>query len=164
MNESIQNYINVTPRVTMSQSDYNKLMELAQMTIVEIEKRARKIYEEKGVLKIDFTGRFYQKRGLGVDNEKYEFSVACAQYLISDSSGSSKSFFEIPQKSRQKIAKIVKNYVEDAFAGQFGEHMTELNEILRLKNKQDKMITQFLIVTAVGWVLAVIMCIAVFLK
>jgi len=67
----------------------------------------------------------------------------------------------VPEKDRQRIAKHVKSIVQNAFYYYFGEHMLNLNEIERLKHKQQQMVNKFIIWTAVGWALAVLMIIAV---
>ena len=58
-------------------------------------------------------------------------------------------------------ADIVKRICEEAFMYYFGEHMLNMNEIERLKNKQQQMVNKFIIWTVVGWALAVLMIIAV---
>ena len=43
----------VNPKVELTQSDYNRLVQMAQMKAKKIEERAREIYEKEGVTKID---------------------------------------------------------------------------------------------------------------
>lgn len=152
----------VTPRVELTQADYNRLVQMAQMKAKKIEERAREIYEKEGVTKIQFTGRFYRKRYNEVESDRYEFTVDCNDYHITPTGEYEKTLYKIPQESRQKIAKCVKNFVEEAFVCYFGEHMVNLNEIERLKHKQQRMKDKFVIVTIVGWLLAVVMCVAIF--
>ena len=154
----------VNPKVELTQTDYNRLVQTAQMKAKKIEERAREIYEKEGVTKIQFTGRFYRKRYGEVECDKHEFTVDCAEYLITPTGEYEKTLYKIPQESRQKIAKCVKNFVEEAFECYFGAHMLNLNEIERLKNKQKRMVNKFIIVTVVGWLLAVLMLIYVILK
>lgn len=154
----------VNPKVELTQTDYNRLVQTAQMKAKKIEERAREIYEKECVTKIQFTGRFYLKRYGEVECDKHEFTVDCNDYGITPTGEFEKTLYKIPQESRQKIAKCVKNFVEDAFYHYFGEHMLNLNEIERLKHKQQQMVNKFIIWTVVGWALAIVMCIAIFMK
>ncbi len=151
----------VNPKVELTQSDYNRLVSMAQMKAKKIEERAREIYEKEGVTKIQFTGRFYRKRYGEVECDKQEFTVDCKDYGITPTGDYEETLYKIPQESRQKIAKCVKNFVEEAFECYFGEHMLNLNEIEQLKHKQRQMVNKFIIVTVVGWMLAIVMLIAV---
>ncbi len=152
----------VSPKVELTQTDYNRLVQTAQMKAKKIEERAREIYEKEGVTKIQFTGRFYRKRYGEVESDKHEFTVDCNDYYITPTGEYEKTLYKIPQESRQKIAKCVKNFVEEAFVCYFGEHMVNLNEIERLKHKYQQYLNKFIMLTVVGWLLAVLMCIAVF--
>ena len=72
----------VNPKVELTQKEYNDLVTLARMKAKKIEERAREIYEKEGVTKIQFIGRFDRKRYGEVVSDKHEFTVDCAQYLI----------------------------------------------------------------------------------
>lgn len=154
----------VSPKVELTQTDYNRLVQTAQMKAKKIEECARKIYEEEGVVKIQFMGRFYRKSYDGVECDKHEFTVDCEDYDITPTGDYEKTLFKIPQESRQKIAKHVKRICEDAFRYYFGEHMLNINEIARLKHKQERLLRQFIIWTGLGWLLAIAMLIAVILR
>ena len=164
MMEKILKDTYVNPKVELTQSDYNRLVSMAQMKAKKIEERAREIYDKEGVTKIHFTGRFYRIRNSEVECDKHEFTVDCKDYGISPAGDYEETLYKIPQESRQKIAKHVKCFVQEAFVCYFGEHMLNLNEIERLKHKQQRMINKFIIVTVVGWLLAIVMCIAIFMR
>jgi len=164
MIERILKDTHVNPKVELTQKEYNDLVALARMKAKKIEERAREIYEEEGVTEIQFTGRFYRKLYGEVNLYKHEFTVDCDDYGITPTGDYEKTLYKIPQESRQKIAKCVKNFVEEAFVSYFGEHMLNLNEIERLKHKQQRMVDKFIIVTVVGWLLAIVMCIAIFMR
>lgn len=93
-----------------------------------------------------------------------QFSCSCSEYRITPTGDYEKTLFKIPHESRVKIAKHVKRICEDAFMYYFGEHMLNLNEIERLKHKQQRMIYKFIIWTVVGWALGIVMCIAIFMR
>lgn len=154
----------VNPKVELTQSDYNRLVQTAQMKAKKIEERAREIYEKEGVTKIQFTGRFYRKRYGEVETEKDEFTVDCAEYLITPTGEYEKTLYKIPQESRKKIADHVARFVEDTFESMYGQHMMELNEIKRLRHKQQLYVNRFIIWTIVGWLLAIVMLLAMLLR
>lgn len=151
----------VNPKVELTQTDYNRLVQTAQMKAKKIEERAREIYEKEGVVKIDFSCNLYRKRYGEVESDRHEFQCDCREWGISPSGDYEKTFFKVPEKDRQRIAKHVKRIVEDAFYYYFGEHMLNLNEIERLKHKLERQLRQFIIWTGLGWLLAIAMLIAV---
>ena len=151
----------VNPKVELTQREYNDLVALARMKAKKIEERAREIYNKEGVVKIDFSCNLYRKRYSEVESDRHEFQCDCREWDISPSGDYEKTFFKVPEKDRQRIAKHVKSIVQNAFYYYFGEHMLNLNEIERLKHKQQQMVNKFIIWTAVGWALAVLMIIAV---
>ena len=151
----------VNPKVELTQKEYNDLVALARMKAKKIEERAREIYEKEGVVEIQFTCNLYRKRYGEVESERYEFQCDCRDWGISPSGDYEKTFFKVPEKDRKRIAKHVKSIVEDAFMYYFGEHMLNLNETERLKHKQQQMVNKFIVLTVVGWALAVLMIIAV---
>lgn len=154
----------VTPKVELTQKEYNDLVALARMKAKKIEGRAREIYEKEGVTKIQFTGRFYRKSYGEVECDKHEFTVDCNDYDITPIGEYEKTLYKIPQESRQKIAKCVKNFVEEAFECYFGEHMANINQTKSILHKAEMLRNKFFIWTIVGWLLAVLMLIYVILK
>ena len=151
----------VNPKVELTQKEYNDLVALARMKAKKIDERAREIYEKEGVVKIDFSCNIYRKNYGEVENDRHEFQCKCAEYCITPTGEYEKKLFKIPQESRQKIAEHIKRICEDSFMYYFGEHMLNINEIKRLKNKMERQLNQFLIFTVVGWLLAIAMLIAV---
>lgn len=154
----------VNPKVELTQNDYNRLVQMATMKAKKIEERAREIYEKEGVVKIDFTCNLYRKRYGEVESDRYVFQCNCQKWNISPSGDYEKTFFKVPEKDRQRIATHVKSIVQNAFYYYFGEHMLNMNEIERLKHKQQQMVNKFIIVTLVGWLLALLMFAVVMFK
>lgn len=164
MIEKILKNTYVNPKVELTQAEYNELVSLARMKAKKIEERAREIYEKEGVVKIDFSCRLYRKSYGEVETDRHIFSCSCSEYNITPTGDYEETLYKIPQESRVKIAKHVKRICEDAFMYYFGEHMLNLNEIERLKHKQQRMIYKFIIWTVVGWALGIVMCIAIFMR
>jgi len=154
----------VTPKVELTQDDYNRLVQMATMKAKKIEERAREIYDKEGVVKIEFDGRFVTKRDGERETEHYSFDVSCKQYNVNPTGEYEKTMFSIPQEMRQRIATKVKNYVQNVFMEQFGEHMLQLNAIMELKEKAERQRRKFLIWTATGWLLAVLMFFGILFK
>ncbi len=154
----------VEPKVELTQKDYNDLVALARMKAKKIEERAREIYEKEGVVKIDFSCDIHRKCYGEVETYQHKFSCLCSVYCIDPKGDYEETLFMIPLESRQKIAKHVKRICEDTFRYYFGEHMLNINETKRLKHKQQQMNNTFIIVTVVGWLLAIVMCIAIFMR
>jgi len=154
----------VCPKVELTQEEYNNLVALARMKAKKIEERAREIYKKEGVTKIQFTGRFYRKQFGEVESERDEFTVDCAEYMITPTGEYEKTLYIIPQKSRKKIAEHVKGFVQDTFVSMYGEHMANINQTRNLVHKAEMLRNKFIIWTVVGWALAVLMFLAVILK
>ena len=151
----------VNPKVELTQTDYNRLVQTAQMKAKKIEKRAREIYEKEGVTKIEFTGRFYRKQFGEVECDRDVFKVECAEYLITPTGEYEKTLYIIPQESRKKIAEHVKDFVQDTFVSMYGEHMANINQTKRILHKAKMLRNKFIIWTVLGWLLAIAMLIAV---
>lgn len=164
MIEKILKSTYVNQKVELSQEDYNRLVEMAQLNAKKIAERARKFYEKEGVVKIEFTGRLIRNKYGEVECDRYTFECDCEEYLIHFGDGYDKHFFTIPQESRKKIAQKVRNYVKDCFYYNVGSNMSELNEIERLKNKQLHRLRTFIVWTVTGWLSAVAMLLIFLLK
>ena len=164
MVEKILKETYVTPKVELTQDDYNRLVQMATMKAKKIEERAREIYEKEGVVKIEFDGRFVTNRCGERETEHYCFNVSCKQYNVNPTGEFEKTMFSIPQEMRQRIATKVKTYVQNVFMEQFGEHMLQLNAIIELKEKSELQRRKFFIWTVTGWLLAVLMFAVVMLK
>lgn len=159
MVEKILKETYVNPKIELTQSDYNRLVELARMKAKKIEERARKLYEEEGIVKIQFDGRIYNKRGYDDDGvQHYQFDCNIPMYNIHPiGEYSGKTLFVIPEETRRRIANKVGRYVEEVFDSKFGEHLAKLNEIEKIKNKETRIYRMFIIFTAIGWIAAVTM-------
>jgi len=151
----------VNPKVELTQKEYNDLVALARMKAKKIEERAREIYDKEGVTKIEFTGRFYRKYFGEVECERDVFTVDCAEYQITPTGEYRKTLYIIPQESREKIAEHVKGFVQDTFVSMYGEHMANINQTKSILHKAEMLRNKFFIWTVAGWLLAVLMLIAV---
>ena len=97
----------VNPKVELTQTDYNRLVQTAQMKAKKIEARAREIYEKEGVVKIDFSCKLYRKCYGEVESDRHEFQCDCREWGISPSGDYEKTFFKVPEEDRKRIAKHV---------------------------------------------------------
>ena len=164
MVEKILKETYVNPKVELTQSDYNRLVSMAQMKAKKIEERAREIYEKEGVAKIMFEGRITRKRYGEIEIENYDFECKLGEFNVSPSGEYEKTLFIIPQEQRQRIAQKVGRYVEEVFIANFGERMFHLNEIQKIENKQIRNLRMFIILTIAGWLMALTMMIVIIIK
>lgn len=164
MVEKILKETYVTPKVELTQDDYNRLVSIAKMKAKKIEERAREIYEREGVVKIEFDGHFITKRYGERETEHYKFEVGCYAYRVKPTGEYEKTLFTIPQEMRMRIVEKVKRYVEEVFVGQFGEHLYNINVIRDLKAKAEREKRKAFVWTVTGWLLAVLMFAVVMLK
>ena len=164
MIEKILKETYVTPKVELTQDDYNRLVSLATMKAKKIKERAREIYEKEGVVKIEFDGHFITKRYGERLTEHYKLEVGCDEYRVNTTGEYEKTLFTIPQDMRRRIAEKVKRYVEEVFVGQFGEHLFKINAIRDLAAKTEREQRKSFVWTVTGWLIAVLMFAAVLLK
>lgn len=165
MVEKILKETYVTPKVELTQNDYNRLVQMATMKAKKIEVRAREIFVKEGVVKIEFDGRFVTKRDGERDTEHYKFDVSCKSYQVRPFDNEyDKPLFSIPQEMRERIATKVKRYVEKVFVANFSEHVVNLNNIGKLKEEIKRERRLFIVWTVTGWLLAVLMFAVVMFK
>lgn len=164
MIEKILTETYVTPKVELTQNEYNRLVQMATMKAKKIEERAREIYEKEGVVKIEFDGHFITKRYGERETEHYKFDVGCYEYRVNPTGEYEKTLFAIPQEMRRRIAEKVKRYVEEVFVGQFGEHLYNINVIRDLKAKAEREKRKAFVWTVTGWLLAILMFAVALLK
>lgn len=154
----------VTPKVELTQNEYNRLVQMATMKAKKIEEKAREIYDKYGVVKIEFDGRFLSNRYGERVPEHYKFDVGCYEFCVNPTGEYEKTLFAIPQEMRRRIAEKVKRYVEEVFVGQFGEHLFKINAIRDLEAKTEREQRKAFVWTWTGWLLAVLMFVVVLLK
>lgn len=154
----------VCPKVELTESEYNRLVELARMKAKKIEERARQYYEKEGVAKIIFEGRIVSTRSGSRELEQYDFEVKPRQIYVDPTGEYEKTLFFIPQKQREKITKEVANYLDQVFVAKFGEHLFHINEIMKVKERHKYLLRRFIIWTIAGWFSAILMLLAIFLK
>lgn len=154
----------VNPKIELTQSEYNHLVDLAKMKAKKIEERAREIYEKEGVAKICFDGRIHKKEFGELTTQHYKFECKPQEYNVSPSGEFEPSLFKIPMEQRKRIAQKIGRYVEDVFTATFGERLYHLDEILKIKAKAERDWKKFMICTITGWLMALIMVIVVIFK
>lgn len=154
----------VCPKVEMTESEYNRLVELARMKAKKIEERARQYYEKEGVAKIIFEGRIVSTISGSRELKQYDFEVKPRQIYVDPTGEYEKTLFFIPKEQREKITKKVANYLDQVFVAKFGEHLFHINEIMKVKARHEYLLRRFIIWTIAGWFSAILMLLAIFLK
>ena len=154
----------VHPKVELSESEYNHLVDLARMKAKKIEERARQYYEKEGVAKIRFEGRIVSTRTGSRELEQYEFEVLPSHIYVDPTGEYEKTLFFIPKEQRERIVKKVANYLDMVFVAKFGERLFNINEIMKVKARHEYLLRRFIIWTIAGWFTAILMLLAIFLK
>lgn len=161
MNDLIKNMY-LQPKVEIKLDEYNRLMEQAQLNAEQIEKRARELVEKEGIVDLRFCGYFHKTFGQN-EYPRYEFEVGMKEYQVSPCEGDNK-FFSIPQQTRERIARKVSRYVEEVFETSFGQHMLNLNEAEKLRERAARERRRFIIWTIGGWLMAIFLSTMILLK
>lgn len=134
------NYRHMEKIIQLSEREYEKLFDLAKLNKEQIEERALKMYEEKGVAELDISIRMS-----GGEYER-DYNFACSTHLWYKD----EKFF-ISEKLRKRLAENVNEWVIDAVEDKYGNAVKWLNRF----RKEAKMlrITRYTAwaVAASGW-------------
>ena len=155
MNDVLES-LNVTPNVTISEEKFRELMELATANAQEIEKRALKLWEQKGVagVKVEV---YLKATNVGQDiiDKKYVLVCQANDLHVSPAAGYTDIEQTFGKPAMAKIAKFAANVANDIFLKAFGEQLSRINEIFHLKvaiRHEWRMTRAF---TLTGWLTAI---------
>lgn len=129
--------------VQLREGEYKKLCELAKMSESEIEKRAQKMYEEKGMYGIQLNINC----GRTEYNDTIEFFVG----------GYVKDWHSFPltKDEKKKVSRFVCNRVREMMVDKFGTQIDNLNYYENRKRILERRHSIFVGVTILGWLCAV---------
>lgn len=129
--------------VQITDGEYKTLCELAKMSESEIEKRAQKMYEEKGMYGINLNINC----GRTEYNDTIEFFVG----------GYVKDWHSFPltKDEKKKVSRFVCNRVREMMVDKFGKQIFELNHYENKKKILERRNSMFVGVTILGWLCAV---------
>lgn len=129
--------------VQLTESEYKKLDESAKMNDAEIEKRAQKMYEEKGTYGID----------LSIKCGRTEYSDTIKFYV--DSRVKDLHSFHLSKDEKEKVSRYVDNRVFEMMEDKFGNQINNLNYYENRKRILERRHSIFVGVTILGWLCAV---------
>ena len=129
--------------VQLREYEYKKLCESAKMNDAEIEKRAQKMYEEKGMYGIQLNINC----GRTEYNDTIEFFVG----------GYVKDWHSFPltKDEKKKVSRFVCNRVREMMVDKFGTQIDNLNYYENRKRILERRHSIFVGVTILGWLCAV---------
>ena len=129
--------------VQLRENEYKKLCELAKMSESEIEKRAQKMYEEKGMYEIE----------LNINCGRSEYSDTIKFYV--GSYVKDWHSFPLTEDVKKKVSRFVGNRVFEMMEDKFGTQINNLNYYENRKRILERRHSIFVGVTILGWLCAV---------
>lgn len=141
-------------KVEIKKEDYDKLVELAEMNSKQIEEKALEYWREKGASKLTISCGF--KTNSEYDDDIRTEFVLDPWSISTGSSYDSPSKFELSPKMQNRIRKVAKTIVSDAFFYSYGKHLMEIDNIRKMKRKLDEKYKNFKCLTIIGWTLFLI--------
>jgi len=163
--EKVLKETSVTPRITLTQDEYNRLVSLARAKAKQIEERAVEYYKKNGVCGIHIDA-YVRNKDYGCDEiaDTYRFDCQPRYGYVTPSDEYEPNPFAIDRETRQRIMKFAANYATSAFYRKFGKQLMHINNAERYESRarRDWLIGRA--VTLTGWLLAVLMFVIVMLK
>lgn len=129
--------------VQLREDEYKKLCEFAKMSKSEIEKKAQKMYEEKGMYGIE----------LSIKCGRTEYSDTIKFYV--DSYVKDWHSFPLSKDEKEKVSRFVDNRVFEMMEDKFGTQINNLNYYENRKKILERRHSIFVGVTILGWLCAV---------
>lgn len=119
--------------------------------LLDIEEKAYEIWDKEGrvLLSINLCLKSARKDIEGYD--EYRFYNYC--YL------SERGEFIIPSELKERLKKIIEGNTLQLMEESFGEHLSTLNNIIRLERQYERLIKRYKVMTLTGWLLAVLIVI-----
>ena len=129
--------------VQLREGEYKTLCELAKMSESEIEKKAQKMYEEKGMYGIE----------LNINCGRSEYSDTIKFYV--GSYVKDWHSFPLTEDEKKKVSRFVDNRVFEMMEDKFGKQIFELNHYENKKKILERRNSMFVGLTILGWLCAV---------
>ncbi len=137
--------------VQLSEYEYNQLVELAELNEKKIEKRAKQLYKEEGILYINIRTAIER-------DFRDEFVFKC-KAVDGDSNNVFISYYD-----KREIIEKVRIYAEKLFMMNFGEYIRKMSDTHKIYVSAKKARRTFMIYTITGWLTSIIMIIYLALK
>lgn len=163
--EKILNEASVTPRITLTQDEYNRLVALARANAKQIEHRAVEYYKKNGVCSIHIDA--YVREDNGASNEiadTYRFDCQPQYGYVMPSGEYEANPFAIDRETRHRIMKFAASFATAAFYRKFGKQLMHINNAERYECRARNYMTKCIVITVTGWLLAVALFLVAVLK
>lgn len=163
--EKILNEVSVTPRITLTQGEYNRLVALARANAKQIEQRAVEYYKKNGVCSIHIDA--YVREHNGASNtiaDTYRFDCQPQYGYVMPSGEYEANPFAIDRETRQRIMKFAASFATAAFYRKFGKQLMHINNAERYERRAQNYMTKCIVITVTGWLLAVALFLVAVLK
>ena len=133
--------------VQLSNYRYEELFEKANLNDALIKKMAKEMYEKEGMAKLQIDIAFRDERYTEYNSRDIKLDVRA--YTLSNEKG-----FELTKESIKQLSIFAKNRTIDYMEDRFGRNITKLNYLSGDIKQFKKMRNTFMVVTALGWLLA----------
>jgi len=165
MIEKVLNETSVTPKITLTQDEYNRLVSLAKAKAKQIEERAVEYYKKNGVCSIHIDAYVREQNG-GCDEiaDTFRFDCQPRYGYVTPSDEYEPNPFAIDSATRQRIMKFAASYATSAFYRKFGKQLMHINNAMRYERRAYREWVMNLALALTGWLLATLLLIAVILK
>ena len=133
--------------IQLRKSEYDKLIELSNLSNEAIEKRAVELYQERGTygLNIELDTQ---------EDYKSQFHFKAYSY-VKDWDNK----FPISEEDKRKIVDFINSRTKRMLVKKFGNQITNMNFYNEEVDSLNKLKTKFLLFTVTGWAVAVILTI-----
>lgn len=139
-------------QVILSKSEYDDLCAKADYNVEQIEQKALNLWKWEGRVNLNID---LNLRSARTDINNYDsYTFDSYAYL------SERGKFTIPSELRERLRVIITGYTKSLMEKSFGEHLTEINNIINLENQHERMIKRYKIFTLTGWVVGILAILA----
>jgi hypothetical protein len=138
---------NMEQIIQLRKSEYDKLIELSNMNTELIENKAEELFQERGTYGI--------KLELDTQQDYHDNFYFTANSYVKDWDNK----FPISEHDKRKIVDFVNYRAKQMLVKKFGKQITNINFYNKEVDSLNKLKTKFLVFTATGWALAVILTI-----
>ena len=140
-------------QIIIDKKRFDHIMERAYLSEKLIKEKAYELWEKEGrvLLSINLCLKSARKDIEGYD--EYRFDNYC--YL------SERGKFIIPSELKERLRKIIEGNTFQLMEESFGEHLSTLNNIIRLELQYERLIKRYKVMTVTGWLLAVLIVIMI---
>lgn len=135
-------------QVILSKSEYDDLCAKADYNAEQIEQKALDKWKWEGRVNLNID---LNLRSARTDINNYDsYNFDSYTYL------SERGKFTIPSELKERLRVIITGYTKSLMEKSFGEHLTEINNIINLENQHERMIKRYKIFTLTGWAVGIL--------